>query len=74
MNYLLDQHAIDAIQEGRFSFAYGISPWLAALIAVVLIALVWLLYRKTTRNLSAGWKGTLITLRSMVLLLLLFCL
>ena len=74
MNYLFDQHAIDAIQEGRFSFAYGISLWLAALIAIVLIALVWLLYRKTTRNLSPGWKGTLITLRSMVLLLLLFCL
>lgn len=74
MNYLLDQHAIDAIQEGRFSFAYGMSPWLAALIAVVLVALVWLLYRKTTRNLSRGWKATLITLRSAVLLLLLFCL
>jgi len=74
MNYLLDQHAIDAIQQGRFSFAYGLSPWLVALIAVVLIALVWFLYRKTTRNLSPGWKGALITLRSMVLLLLLFCL
>ena len=74
MKYLLDQHAIDAIQEGRFSFAYGISPWLFALIAVALIALVWLLYRKTTRNLSPGWKGSLITLRSVVLLLLLFCL
>lgn len=74
MNYFFDQHAIDAIQEGRFSFAYGISPWLAALIAIALIALVWLLYRKTTRNLSPGWKGTLITLRSAVLLLLLFCL
>lgn len=74
MNYLLDQHAIDAIQEGRFSFAYGISPWLVALIAIALIALVWVLYRKTTRSLSPGWKGSLITLRSAVLLLLLFCL
>jgi uncharacterized membrane protein len=74
MKYLLDQHAIDAIQEGRFSFAYGISPWLFALIAVALTVVVWLLYRKTTRNLSHGWKGSLITLRSVVLLLLLFCL
>lgn len=74
MNYLLDQHAIDAIQEGRFSFAYGISLWLAAVIAIVLVALVWLLYRKTTRSISPGWKGALITLRSAVLLLLLFCL
>ncbi len=74
MNYLLDQHAIEAIQQGRFSFAYGISPWLAVLIALGLVGLVWLLYRKTTRALTPGWKTTLISLRSAVLLLLLFCL
>ena len=74
MNLILDQHAIEAIQQGRFSFAYGISPWLFALIAIGLIALVYGLYRKTTRALSPGWKLTLISLRSAVLLLLLFCL
>ncbi|MGJ8689917.1 MAG: hypothetical protein ACSHXZ_10385 [Gammaproteobacteria bacterium] len=74
MNFIFDQHAIDAIQEGRFSFAYGISPWLFALIALGLIGIVILLYRQTTRTLSPGWKVTLISLRSAVLLLLLFCL
>lgn len=74
MNFIFDQHAIDAIQEGRFSFAYGISLWLFALIALGLIGIVILLYRQTTRTLSPGWKVTLISLRSAVLLLLLFCL
>ena len=74
MNYLFDQHAIDAIQQGRFSFAYGISPWLAALLAVVLVVAVWALYRKTTRTLTPAWKTTLITVRSAALLLLFLCL
>lgn len=74
MNFIFDQHAIDAIQQGRFSFAYGISPWLFGLIAIALIGLVFLLYRKTTRTLSPAWKTTLISLRSAVLLVLLFCL
>ncbi len=74
MNFILDQHAIDAIQDGRFSFAYGISPWLFALLAFALIGLVVLLYRKTTRALSPAWKAGLISLRSAVLIILLFCL
>ncbi len=74
MNFLLDQHAIEAIEQGRFSFAYGISPWLAALIAIGLVAAVWLLYGKTTRALSAPWKISLVALRSAVLLLLFVCL
>ncbi len=74
MNFILDQHAIDAIQDGRFSFAYGISPWLFALLVFGLIGLVVLLYRKTTRALSPAWKIGLISLRSAVLVILLFCL
>ncbi len=74
MNFILDQHAIDAIQDGRFSFAYGISPWLFALLVLGLIGLVVLLYRKTTRALSPAWKIGLISLRSAVLIILLFCL
>lgn len=74
MNYFFDQHTIDAIAQGRFSFAYGINPWLAALLACGLVALVWALYKKTTRALSPGWKFSLISLRSAVLLLLFLCL
>lgn len=74
MNFILDQHYLDAIQEGRFSFAYGLNPFLAAAIVIGLVAAVWLLYRKTTRALSPGWKTTLIGLRSLVLILLFLCL
>lgn len=70
----IDQNLMQAIEEGRFSFAYGVSPLLFLLIAAALVALVWFTYRKTTRPLSGGWKALLIGLRSLVLLLLLVCL
>lgn len=69
MNYLLDQHYLDAIAQGRFTFAYGVSPWLALLIVASLVGVVWWSYRKTTRSLSPAWKTSLITLRSLVLIL-----
>ncbi len=74
MNYLLDQHYLDAIAQGRFTFAYGVSPWLALLIVASLVGVVWWSYRKTTRSLSPAWKTSLITLRSLVLILLFVCL
>jgi uncharacterized membrane protein len=74
MNYLLDQHYLDAIEQGRFTFAYGLSPWLALLVVVALVGAVWWSYRKTTRSLSPAWKTSLITLRSLVLILLFVCL
>ena len=37
MNYLLDQHYLDAIAQGRFTFAYGVSLWLALLIVAGLV-------------------------------------
>lgn len=74
MNFILQQHHIDAIRDGRFFFAYGLNPFLALLIVAALIGLVWLLYRKTTRSLTPGWKAGLITLRSLVLILLFLCL
>src|SRR5690606_27746948 len=64
------QQHLEAIQDGRFSFAYGISPWLAGLLIIGLVALVWLMYRRTTRQLSPGWKAWLIGLRSLVLIVL----
>lgn len=70
----IDQNLMQAIEEGRFSFAYGVSPLLFLLIAAALVAMVWFTYRKTTRPLSGGWKALLIGLRSLVLLLLLVCL
>ncbi len=63
-----------ALSDGTFTFAYGISPWLFALLTVLIIAGVWFTYRETTRQLSRGWKTFFIGIRSAVLLLLLFCL
>lgn len=74
MNFIFGEHYLEAIQDGRFSFAYGMNPWLAVFIAVMLVGLVYLSYIKTTRDLSAGWKTGLIFLRSSVLLLLFVCL
>ena len=74
MNLILQQHHIDAIRNGQFFFAYGLNPFLALLVAVALVGLVWWLYRRTTRALSPGWKAGLITLRSLVLILLFLCL
>ena len=63
-----------AIEEGNFSFAYGISPYLFAFFVVLIIAGVSLTYLKTTRPLSLGWKSFFVGLRSSVLILILFCL
>lgn len=63
-----------AIQEGNFSFAYGISPYLFVFLVVLIIAGVWLTYLRTTRPLTAGWKTFFVTLRSSILVILLFCL
>lgn len=74
MNFFYDQYLLDAIAQGQFTFGYGISPWLFLLLVVGLVTLVWALYRKTTRTLPAAWKVLLISLRSAVLVILLFCL
>lgn len=74
MTFILDQHLQEAIAQGRFTFAYGLSPWLALLLVVALVSVVWWSYRKTTRALSPAWKTSLITLRSLVLILLFVCL
>ncbi len=63
-----------ALQEGSFSFAYGISPYLFAAIVVLIVAAVWLSYYKTTRPLTPPWKTFFVFTRSSVLVLLLFCL
>lgn len=65
---------LTALQDGTFTFAYGISPWLFAVLVLLITAGVWLTYRKTTRQLSRGWKTFFIGIRSSVLVLLLFCL
>lgn len=63
-----------AFQSGNLSFAYGISPWLFVILAGLIVALVWLTYLKTTRELSPAWKTTLVANRSFILILLFFCL
>jgi uncharacterized membrane protein len=74
MSFFLDPYAIEAILDGRFSFAYGPHPLLTLLMLATLPALVWLLYRRTTRPLSPRWKALLVGLRSAVLLILLLML
>lgn len=74
MSFLPDASAIEAIQNGQFSFAYGPHPLLSILLFLALPALVWCLYRKTTRPLTPAWKALLITIRSLVVVILLFLL
>ncbi len=63
-----------ALSDGSLSFAYGVTPYVFALLVLLIIAAVWASYYKTTRPLSSNWKAAFITLRSAVLVLLLFCL
>ncbi len=74
MSFFLDAYVIDAIREGRFDFAYGPHPLVALLLFALIPALVWLLYRRTTREISPRWKTLLITLRSAALMILLLML
>ena len=63
-----------ALKDGTLSFAYGISPLLFAVFVLFIVVGVWLSYLRTTRPLTPGWKAWFVTLRSAVLVLLLFCL
>ena len=65
---------LTALEEGTFSFAYGISPWLFGVFVLLIVAGVWITYFKTTRPLTPGWKTFFVTTRSSVLVLILFCL
>ena len=63
-----------SIEEGTFSFAYGISPYLFSFLVALIVGGVWLTYLKTTRPLSTVWKTFFVVTRSSVLVILLFCL
>lgn len=69
-----EPNLLTALQEGSFSFAYGISPYLFGLLVILIIVVVWFTYSRTTRPVSRGWKALFVGLRSSVLILLLFCL
>ena len=64
----------NALEEGTFSFALGISPWLFGLAVLAIFIGVWLTYLKTTRPISPPWKAFFVVTRGSVLVLLLFCL
>ncbi|MDG2421139.1 MAG: VWA domain-containing protein [Gammaproteobacteria bacterium] len=64
----------NALEEGNFSFAFGISPWFFGVLVLFIIVGVWFTYYKTTRPVSPAWKAFFVTIRSSVLVLLLFCL
>ena len=70
----IDQNLLTAIEEGRFTFVYGVCPLVFLLIVVVLIVAVWFTYRKTTRALTTPWKTFFVSLRSFIMVLLLVCL
>ena len=65
---------LTALEEGTFSFAYGISPWLFGLLVLLIIAGVWFTYFNTTRPLTPAWKTFFVATRSSVLVFILFCL
>lgn len=69
-----DLSIFDALFAGSLHFAYGIPVWAFLLCAVLLIALVIFGYSKTTRPLSPVWRICFVSLRSAVLILILFCL
>jgi len=69
-----DQNLLSAFREGSLTFAYGISPYWFLVLVVLIVVGVWISYRRTTRPISSGWKTFFISLRSVVLVLLLFCL
>lgn len=71
---VVEPNLFSALSDGSLTFAYGISPILFAGLVLLIIAAVWASYYKTTRPLSTGWKTAFITLRSAVLVVLLFCL
>ena len=64
----------NALEEGTFSFALGISPWLFGLAVLAIFIGVWLSCLKTTRPISPPWKAFFVVTRGSVLVLLLFCL
>ena len=63
-----------ALEEGTFSFALGISPWLFGLLVFAIYFSVWATYLKTTRTISVPWKIFFVATRGSVLVLILFCL
>ena len=63
-----------AFQSGDLNFAYGINLWVFALLVLLIVVGVWLTYLKTTRELTPLWKGMLVANRSLILVLILFCL
>jgi len=74
MSFFLDAYAIEAIRDGRFSFANSPHPLLTLLLFVAIPLLVWFLYRRTTRPLTPQWKALLVGVRSVILVLLLLML
>ncbi|MDO9475736.1 MAG: hypothetical protein Q7L07_03415 [Pseudohongiella sp.] len=74
MSFFLDAYVLDAIRDGRFDFAYGPHPLISLILFLMIPAVVWFLYRRTTRPITRRWKNLLIGLRSAVLMLLLLLL
>ena len=69
-----EPNLFSALQQGTLSFAYGVSPFIFLFLSILIAVAVWFTYQKTTRPLSVGWKSYFVSLRSAVLIILLFCL
>ena len=69
-----DLSFLEALRAGTLSFAYGIPPWAFFAASLLVIAVVWFGYTKTTRPLTLRWRVGLVALRSAVLVLIMVCL
>ncbi len=69
-----EPNLFSALQQGNLSFAYGISPFLFLLFAILIVVAVWFSYQTTTRPITTAWKSYFVSLRAAVLIILLFCL
>ena len=69
-----EPNLFSALQQGTLSFAYGVSPFIFLFLSILIAVAVWFTYQKTTRPLSVGWKSYFVSLRSAVLIIMLFCL
>ncbi|GAB1266652.1 VWA domain-containing protein [Aurantivibrio infirmus] len=69
---MIEDHYIQAILDGQFTFGYSIGAIGLTSIAVILVGLAFAFYWRTTRPISKTWKAFLICLRASSLLLIAF--
>jgi len=69
---LIEEHYIQAILDGQFTFGYSIGVIGLVMIAILLVGFAISFYWRTTRPITKSWKIFLVSLRSASLLLVVF--